>query len=247
MQDVLVPHIFAEHSSVRSGISNRHGGVSAPPLGMNLSYMVGDDPGNVRVNRSRFLGYVGFREANTAFAQQCHSTTVSEVAQPGLHVECDGMITATPGLGLAISIADCVPVLLFDPKTRSVAAFHAGWRGTKGRIVLRGCSLMMEKYRSDPGELLAYIGPAAGPCCYDVGEEVYTQFRNEVRSAEKGRRTVDLKKENLLQLLEQGVRPEHIEVDERCTICHPDVFHSYRRDGDRSGRMLAFIGLKRGA
>ena len=213
---------------------------------MNLSYRVGDDEENVRENRARFLGEFSTSEAETAFADQCHSSRVTMVSDPGLHSECDGLITRTPGLGLAISIADCVPILLYDPESGTVAAIHAGWRGSHTGIVSECCRQMSGLEGVQSRNIYAYIGPAAGPCCYEVGDDIHSLFRQETRSYADSRKTLDLKTENRLQLLACGIDESRIEVDERCTICSPDLLHSYRRDGNRSGRMLAFIGLTKG-
>lgn len=237
------PKIFASRSHVRSAVSTRHGGVSPAPLGLNLSYKVGDDPENVRQNRSRFLGSLGFAEERTAFTDQCHSAIVKEAHGPGVYSSCDGLVTGEMGVGLAISIADCVPVLLFDPSTNVIAALHAGWRGSRGHIVSSGCQFLQNVYGAEMKDVLAYVGPAAGPCCYEVGKDVSDHFREAVRRQADGKLTLDLKEENRLQLVEAGIPAVNIEIDPRCTICSPELLHSYRRDRDSSGRMLAFIGL----
>ncbi len=245
MPQIISPGIFSAYTSVRAGVSTRHGGISPSPLGLNLSYRVGDAPENVRENRRRFLAALGFTETQTAFGEQCHSATVKVVTIPGVHPLCDGLVTNVPGLGLAVSVADCVPVLLFDPRRRAVAAIHAGWRGSEKRIAAAGCSLLRETYDVRMQDIVAYVGPAAGACCYEVGEDVLRVFRPEVQVEDGGRFCIDLKEENRLQLLEAGIPAANIEVDRRCTICTADLFHSYRRDRESSGRMLACIGLRK--
>ena len=241
MADLITPSIFSAFPTMIAGVSTRNGGVSPEPLGMNLSYKVHDDAENVRMNRQRFFGSFGSDESRVAFADQCHSSTVRVVSESGVHPSCDALITNVGGLGLAVSIADCVPILLFDPGSMTIAAIHAGWRGSASMIVLRAFDILTEEFGTDPSVIRAYIGPAAGPCCYEVGADVQHTFRESVRKRSGGRLTIDLKMENSLQLQQAGVRVEHIEIEERCTICTPDLFHSYRRDGNASGRMLAFI------
>ena len=241
MIEIIVPGIFHSHPNVRSMVSTRNGGHSSRPMGMNLSYRVGDEGEHVRQNRRLFLAKAGFSEETTAFAAQCHSSTVKTVESPGLFQDCDGLITRTNGLGLAISVADCVPILMFSPVPFALAAVHAGWKGTRSEIMRTALGAMVS-LGVPLNELRMYIGPSAGPCCYDVGEEVAEQFRDEVVVRSEMKLTLDLPRENLLQATTEGVRSRHVEIDGRCTICHPELFHSYRRDGNRSGRMLAFIG-----
>jgi len=244
MEHLITPSIFSGWTFLRAGMSTRNGGISAPPLGMNLSYRVGDSPENVRNNRAQFLGSFGCSEAETAFAAQCHSSVIRYVSTPGLHAECDALVTREVHLGLAISVADCVPILLADPETRTIGAVHAGWRGSRAGIAGKTISEMTGECGVDVRHVKAFIGPSAGPCCYEVGKDVANQFRPEIRTDRDDRTTLDLKRENALQLLESGVPRENVEVDARCTICGSDLFHSFRRDGNNSGRMLAFIMME---
>ena len=244
MTEVLEPRIFSGYQHVRAGVSTRDGGVSPNALGMNMSYKVGDDPINVSANREIFLGNYSGSEKTTAFAEQCHSSVVRIIDEPGIHSKCDGLITQARGIGLAVSIADCVPVLLYDPITETIAAIHAGWRGSLEKIVSVACEILQVDIGSQLEDVKAYIGPSAGPCCYEVSRDVLEQFRGNVRAVSDGEMRLDLKKENRLQLEEAGVHIESIEMEEKCTICSPDIFHSYRRDKEQSGRMLAYISLK---
>lgn len=227
-------------------MSTRHGGVSAEPLGMNLSLNVGDDPAAVHENRRRFLAAIGSDEDRTAFAAQCHSGTVAVVERPGLHPSCDALVTFQRGLALAVSVADCVPILLADERGTTIAAVHAGWRGSKQRIVANAIGRLRRERNVAARSLRAWIGPAAGPCCYEVGEEVAALFAGETVVRRGGRTTLDLAFENRRQLTLAGIPEEAIEVDGHCTICGSEQFHSYRRDGDRSGRMLAAIIISEG-
>ena len=114
-----------------AAFSTRNGGVSPPPLGMNLSFRVGDDPVNVRKNREIFFGGLGIHLAQLAIPGQVHGTNVQHVEGPGEYPETDALISSGRGLFLCVSVADCVPVLLFDPLHNAVAAVHAGWRGRR--------------------------------------------------------------------------------------------------------------------
>lgn len=147
---------------VRFAMSTRLGGVSPEPYGMNLSFKVGDDAENVSSNRAKFFGSLGIRPERLALPQQCHSATVLKVETGGSYDSCDGLVTATPNLWLAVSIADCVPVMLVDPQKKVVAALHAGWRGASQHIAERGIQFMVREFGTRPSNVIAYIGPSAG-------------------------------------------------------------------------------------
>jgi YfiH family protein len=117
---------------------------------------------------------------------------------------------------------------------------HAGWKGTVGFIVNRAVEKMKTEFKTDPAQLVAYIGPSAGACCYEVGEEVAVMFGNKIVPYHK-KAFLDLKKENMLQLMQLGVSASNIEVSSSCTICEKKLFHSFRRDSQKAGRMMAVI------
>jgi hypothetical protein len=210
---------------------------------MNLSFKVNDEPANVRSNREKFFGGLGISANNQAFPRQCHSASVLNIQTAGEYEACDGLVTAVPDLWLTISVADCVPIMMFDPRNKVVAALHAGWRGTVGQIVRNGIQLMKSELSTKPSDLVVYVGPSAGPCCYEVGQEVAAKFSHDVLRNVNRSVYLDLRKENKSQLVEAGVPEENIELSSSCTICSPELFHSYRRDKERSGRMMAVIGL----
>jgi YfiH family protein len=173
-----------------------------------------------------------------ATLRQVHSNRVLTVDHPGLAGEADALITYMRGLTLSIKTADCYPILIGDPRTRSIAAIHAGWRGTAGRIVAETVAKMRADFGADSGDFQAAIGPGIGVCCYEVGEEVAREFGLD------GRGKIDLAGANRRQLIESGVPENQIHSINRCTRCEAEVFHSYRRDGEQAGRMISFIGIK---
>ena len=239
--NVLRPSVFPP--GVVAASSTRRGGVSPLPLGMNLSFKVGDAQENVTRNRLMFFGGLGIPPDRLAIPGQVHGTSVRVVKNPGEYPETDGLLTAEPGLFLCVSTADCVPILLFDPVRRAVGAVHAGWRGTAAGIAAGGIRMMEKEFGTSAGDVLAYIGPAAGACCYNVGEELEPQFPAGCVAHRDGRTYVDLKETNRRMLLEEGVIAGRVETSPFCTISDSTLFHSHRRDGSRSGRMMAVIGL----
>jgi YfiH family protein len=182
----------------------------------------------------------GTRDAlldQTAMAslKQIHSSRVLPAASPGSAGEGDALIVRQPGLAASIRTADCFPVLLADPSTRSAAAIHAGWRGTDAGIVGSALAAMREAFGTNPKDVLAAIGPGIGPCCYEVGLDVAQKFG----MAAAGR--LDLAAENRRQLLAAGIPSGQIDQVGGCTFCNAAQFFSWRRDHDRAGRMISFI------
>ena len=237
------PSIFQTLPGVLAALSTRNGGVSPDPLGMNLSFSVGDEEANVLRNRELFFGGLGISLGELATPRQVHGSALLRVQTPGMFAGTDGLVTNAPRIFLCVTVADCVPILLCDPRAPAVGAVHAGWRGTASGILAAAVERMREEFGTDPTALLAFIGPAAGACCYEVGEDVAARFDAQFLQRRGEHALVDLKSANRSQLLDAGLQPGHIEVDPSCTIEESARFHSYRRDGDRSGRMMGVIGI----
>jgi YfiH family protein len=210
---------------------------------MNLSFNVGDLPENVTANRTQFFGSLSIALGELAIPGQVHGTTVRRVSAPGSYPECDALITNLPRLFLCVTVADCVPILLYDPDRHAIGIVHAGWRGTASRIASAAVAAMVREFSSAPSRILTYLGPAASACCYTVGKDVASKFESRFLHQNSSGPTVDLKAANVAQLEELGIPPENIEVSPYCTISEASLFHSYRRDRERSGRMMAVIGL----
>ncbi len=242
---ILRPTMLQRVPGLLAALSTRNGGVSPEQFGMNLSFSVGDDPEGVRENRRRFFGQLGIESERIAFQRQVHGTAIRVVDEPGIYPACDGLVARRPELFLAVSVADCVPVFLCDPVKRTVAVVHAGWRGAAAGVVDRALETLFD-LGTNPSNLLAFVGPSAGACCYEVGEDVAVQFEGQfVARSRAGTPHVDLKGVARSTLQQAGVSDEAIEVSPLCTICRPDLLHSYRRDGSRSGRMMGIIGFVR--
>jgi polyphenol oxidase len=242
--NVILSPLLQSTGRVVHGMSTRRGGVSAPPFGMNTSLSVGDDPGNVHRNRRLLLDAIGVHPECLALPLQIHSGTVLRADAPGTYPACDALITDRTDIALGISIADCTPILIVDVQRNAIAAVHAGWRGTVAEIACTAVAKMIGEYGCDPSAMRAFIGPCAGVCCYVVGEDVASHFAEHCLTREGTGVRVDLKEANRAQLLAAGVRSENIEVSPLCTITESDLLHSYRRDRERSGRMMAVIALR---
>jgi YfiH family protein len=257
------------------GFSTRPGGVSPfeDEKVLNLGSTDWDTRENVLENRRRFQTAAGAPDLPLVALKQFHSDVIHVFdTAPTDPCSGDASITNRPGLLLAIQTADCVPILLVDPKKRAIAAIHAGWRGTLARIAAKTIGKMQMHFGTNPRDLLAAIGPSIGPCCYEVGTEVATQFLSqfpdapdyfdEFRTGDEpnpiqwlnmmppGHQPppkgvlLDLRKANRSQLQAAGLRPQNIHTIDLCTACHPDLLFSYRKQGPASGRLMSVIALR---
>jgi YfiH family protein len=173
-----------------------------------------------------------------ATLKQVHSSTcVPGEGRSGILGEGDALLENSPGSVVAVKTADCVPILVVDERRRAVAAVHAGWRGTVARILPAAVAAMRDRFGTDPIDVHAAIGPAIGPCCYEVGPEVAVQFGGQ------GRGHIDLPATNRAQLIETGVSPSRIYTSSLCTRCNSVEFHSFRRDKEAAGRLYSFVGI----
>ena len=176
--------------------------------------------------------------------KQIHSSIVAVADAEGHAFEHgDALVTRKPGHWLGIRTADCVPLLIADPVKRAVGAVHAGWRGTVAEIARLTVETMASQYGSDPATLLAAIGPCISQCCFEVGPEVGQQFQTLFPERTEFSR-IDLQEANRRQLVRAGVAPQHIDISGLCTACDEAEFHSWRRDKELSGRMVAAIRIE---
>jgi YfiH family protein len=257
------------------GFSTRQGGVSQldGKRVLNLGFTEWDARENVKENRARLQAAVGAKDAKLVSLLQFHSDAILHFeAAPTEPSRGDASVTKTAGLLLAVQTADCVPILLVDPKNRAVAAVHAGWRGTLARILEKAIGRMQMQFGSRAEDLLAAIGPAIGGCCYEVGTEVAAafsgqfsnaaEFFDELRTGDEPnplqwlnmmppghqpppkKVLLDLRKANRAQLEAAGVPRATIFVSDLCTGCQRDLLFSYRKEGAQIGRMMAVIGIR---
>lgn len=237
------PNIFAFSTT-------RHGGVGEGTYAtFNCTHYCGDSSENVSKNLEILGGSLPERPRLFVIPRQTHTTNVRVITdvptQEDLQ-DVDAVVTHLKDVCLCVSTADCVPVLIYDKVREVIAAVHAGWRGTVGRIVEKTLELMKSQYGTDGKDVIACIGPSISLESFEVGDEVYTAFEEAgfdmsciARRYKKWH--LDLWEANRLQLLAHGVLSEHIEVVGICTYQQHDDFFSARRLGIRSGRILSGI------
>jgi len=241
---ILKPHIFNKYPGIISGISTKIGSARTALYFFNMSFSVGDDENIVKENRKLFFENSGLTPGNVAYQKQVHGDDISFVTKGGLAGESDSMITDKPGIGLAVSIADCVPLLLYDPAKKIIAGVHSGWRGTEKKILLKTLKKLEEEHGCSTEDIIAYIGPSISKNIYEVGKEVAELFDKKYIDEKGSKFFLDVAGVNLDILLNSGVRKNNIQVSQLCTFAMIDILHSYRRDGERSGRSLAVIAMK---
>lgn len=243
-----------------SGFTTRRGGVSQGHLSeLNLSLSKGDRRENVLENY-RILGNIfGFSPEAVVGFPQVHGDDVCRVTEwhRGVffdnpqNLSYDAMVTDVPCLPLFVYTADCTPTLLYDPVIKAVGAVHAGWRGTAKGLVGKTVREMVRLYGSRPEDIRAAIGPAIGTCCFETDEDVPLAMSAALGGDADafiqsfgGKWYVDLKGVNRRWLLQNGLKPENIEVCDACTACAPELFWSHRRHGENRGSLGSFIMLK---
>jgi polyphenol oxidase len=238
---------LAQVPGIAHGISTRSGGVSQGRCeSLNVSYSVGDTRENVHENIHRVSTALGSRPEDLFSAYQVHGRDVT-IVEPDSSAEprprCDVLVTSSAARTLMLRYADCTPVLLADPRRRVVAAVHAGWRGSAVRAAGAAVEALRDAFGSRPADIVAGIGPAIGPCCYVVGQDVVEAFADRPDLFSNGR--LDLWEANRQALVEAGVPSEQIEVAGVCTQCESERFFSHRaNDGQPAGRFAALIRIE---
>lgn len=280
--NILRADALADVSWLVHGFSTRRGGASQAYGGgaLNLGFTKHDTRHAVERNRATFLTAMGAANGRgqawpLVTLRQIHSDAIHVVQHPPERaLTGDGLVTDRPGLLLAVQTADCLPVLLVDPRRKAVGVFHAGWRGTLARTVEKGVGTMRIRFGSLPRDLRAAIGPGIGPCCYEVGEEVRGQFESqfayaaelfhEVVASDPVREKypllfltarppghsdlrklhLDLRQANRRQLLDAGLRASNISELPLCTACRSAIFFSHRAEQGHTGRQMGAIGIR---
>lgn len=236
---------------MRHGFSTRAGGVSTGPYeSLNLGLSVGDVRENVIENLGRFTAAAGLRRTQLRSVSQVHGDRVLEATEegegevPSAVGEADALWTKRPDLAVGVRTADCVPILIVDPRGGRVAAVHSGWRGTDLRIAERAVEALVRD-GAVAAELLAAVGPCIQRCCYEVSYELGLRFIRgfgpEVVTRHGGDPHLDLPRAVSQSLQKAGLKPAHIDVMANCTSCDAAQFFSHRRDNGRSGRHISFV------
>jgi YfiH family protein len=254
----LSPKFETQSPVTIQGFTTRHEGVSRPPYNsLNLGINTDDSPHNVEGNRNLLSRTFRITIDRLVTVRQNHGSDILVLDSPNddfshfLGIEADAIITNQPEVMLGITVADCVPILLFDPVKKVIAAVHSGWQGTVLNITNKTVEGMANIFGSRKEEIKAAIGPCIGSCCYEVDQPVRDRFKDQpdlwnTISAPKGKDkwNLDLALANRIQLEESGVPSESIQTAGQCVSCLKELYFSYRRDNGETGRQMGFIMLK---
>jgi YfiH family protein len=218
----------------------------------NMSLVYGDTADSL-TNRKLFLGNLGINYSSLVCAKQIHASQIKYIddsckGRGALNFDTsiddtDAFITDCPNIPLAVFTADCLSVFLYDPQKPAIGLVHAGWRGTKERIVAKAVEEMQERFKTKVELLQAFFGPLIKECCYEVGEDFKGIFKTGFKQ-KNSRYYLDLAGINKLELLAKGLREKNIHDSSICTSCQNNDFFSYRKEGKSCGRMISVIMLK---
>lgn len=243
---------FSDYDKLIHGVTTKS---AQYPFSFSLALHTGEEKKMIVDNRKKLSTFLDCEDTfYFVVANQTHSDHIKVIKEQETKgwntledaiANCDALITDCKNVMLTVLTADCVPVLLYDEKREMVAVVHAGWKGTSSQIVLKTVQKMIEEFASDPCDIVAGIAPSIGKCCYEVGEDVAKHFFTIPKAFYKvGKKyMLDLPYANKQQLLDGGLKEEHIEMSHICTACEVNTFFSYRKEQGCSGRFMSIIGM----
>lgn len=254
----LQANIFRDCNFLVHAFCTRLGGASEHDYkSLNMSFNEGDDEYKVLANWSKLAEDFAIPVEQFLVVNQVHGSDIFHIGYSGRYftsraeLDYDAIVTNRPGLAICVKTADCVPVFLVDPGKKVIAVVHAGWRGSAAGITAKVVDLFVREYRSEPGDVLAAIGPSIGRCCYEVDAVCAGAFAQQKNGEcflfpqkNKERWMLDLAEANRRQLVSCGVPGNNIEVSDFCTSCRRDLFFSYRAAGGVTGRQINFMMIR---
>jgi len=254
----LAPCFEVTSPSTTQGFTTRHEGISRPPYNsLNLGANTDDSPHNVEGNRSVLARTFGITQERLVTVRQTHGSDILAIDEPNddfshfLGIEADAIMTNQTGVMIGVTVADCVPILLFDPVKKVIAVIHAGWQGTAARITAQTVQGICKVFGSRASNIKAAIGPCINPCCYEVDQPVKDGFKDHgdawsaiAEPAGTGKWRLDMALANRMQLEDAGLSTASIQTSGNCVCCQKELFFSYRRDAGETGRQMGFIMLR---
>ena len=238
---ILKSSLFMQFDKIRFGFSTKLFNYKNSPFFSNMSFEIGDDRQKVFENRKLFADKLNIDFNYVAYQHQIHSDIITYVENPGFVGDADAMYTDKKNLALAVGSADCNTIFFYDTKKEVIAAIHSGWRGTHKRIAEKTIYALQEKFSSKPENIFAYMPPAITYLNYQVGKDVSEKFSNKFVHKIGDSIYIDVTKANYTMLLNAGIPAEQIQVSNLCSFANANLFHSYRRDKENSGRAWGMI------
>ncbi len=241
---ILKSAIFKQFPDIIFGISTKKWNGETAPYFFNLSLSIGDDKAKVKKNREIFFSSLGLRYDQIAFQKQTHSDIVTYIDKPGFSGESDAIITDKKNIGLAVSVADCTPIFIYEKEKQFIAGVHSGWRGTQKQILRLAIEKMISEFDCKPENLFVYVGPSISQKNYEVGGEVAELFDSKYITMKDDKFFLDVKSVNYDILKTFNIPDNQIQVSNLCTYGMKNFLHSYRGDKEISGRAYGVIALK---
>jgi hypothetical protein len=240
----IKPYIFNQFHELIVCITTKIGLNRKAPYYLNFSHSVGDDEGIVSENRRILFSTLGIENFKIHFQRQIHSDIVRIVDSNSVEKESDALICSDRKNALNVIVADCVPILIYDSKNKIISAVHSGWCGTHKKILKKTLHLLKNNFGSNSKDLFVYLGPSISQKNYEVGEEVANLFDKRYILINQNKFYLDISSANYDIAIEFGISKNQIQKSSLCTYEMKTLFHSYRRDGKKSGRFLGVIALK---
>lgn len=243
--------LLNNYPNLTHAFTTKSGGVSAPPYcSLNLAFHVEDNPLDVQKNHELLAKELHYEKRTLVHMKQIHSDIVKIVTESDNFSSpptCDALITDKQNTPLMVMVADCSPVLFYDDKQKVIAVAHAGRAGAFKNIVKNVLDSFVNNFHSDTKNIQAVIGASIGVCCYEVGEEIWTEAKKlnlEYAILQKNERYfLNVNKILKTQLLELGIKNENIEITDECTVCFKEKYFSYRANGT-TGRFCGLLMMR---
>ncbi len=248
---------WASAPNVVAGVTTRNGGVSRAPFNsLNLGLNTEDPRHNVEGNLATLTYAFGIAQHQLLMVKQVHGSDIVMVDHKNYDVshfqdvEADAIITNQPGLMIGITVADCYPIMIFDPQQRVAAAVHVGWRGAAQGIIGNTIASMQREFGCTPAVLQVAVGPGISKEYYVVGKEVRDAFRDPESSGhwkeisteiELGQWNLDLRQSCVMQLKKAEIKDSNCDISDLCAYKNRDMLFSYRRDKGQTGRQMGYI------
>ncbi len=245
-------NIFAPWASqLNAALSTRLGGVSGPPFSsLNMGLFVGDSQVNLRENRKILSSAMGIPDDTWVFAKQLHRNRITTADPDFPYPECDSFLIVSNRITAAVCLADCLPIVLYDPDKHIAAVCHAGWRGTAAGVADSAIKAMLEK-GGRAERIVAAVGPGISSCCYPVSRDVAEFFsphrgypEHVLTRGSDGTVRLNLEEANVWRLRALGLKNVNIGRSGVCTACRVDEFYSYRKENGKTGRYAAVVSLR---
>jgi len=203
----------------------------------NMAYHVPLNTDDVHQNRKNFARKIGLDLSDIVFMNQTHSSAVSVVDSVGVY-DSDAIITKNSNIALAVMVADCIPIVLYDSAQKALGVIHAGRVGTFHNILQNCCKMMQQSFKTKPEDLILYMGPSIRRCCYEVSKEMAKFVATRYSADFVDGNFIDLQAINHQSALLMGIKDKNIIDANICTCCKSNTFYSYRAQRDRSGRFI---------